>query len=74
MVHRKWIMTTLLVLLGTALCVRLGIWQLDRLAARRAFNAQVQSMRVLPALNLNQQGSDSIDEMEWRAVQLSGDL
>lgn len=72
MVHRKWLITTLLVLLGTALCVRLGIWQMDRLDARRAFNAQVQSMRVLPALNLNQQGSDSIGDMEWRAVQLSG--
>ena len=72
MVHRKWIITTLLVLLGTALCVRLGIWQLDRLDARRAFNAQVESMRMLPALNLNQHGSDSLNEMEWRAVQISG--
>ena len=35
MLHRKWIITTLLVLLGIALCVRLGIWQLDRLEARR---------------------------------------
>ena len=72
LVHRKWIMTTLLVLLGTALCVRLGIWQLDRLDARRAFNAQVESMRALPPLNLDQEGSDSIQDMEWRAVQLSG--
>jgi len=72
MVHRKWITTTLLVLLGTALCVRLGIWQLDRLDTRRAFNAQVESMRALPPLNLDQEGSDSIDKMEWRAVQLSG--
>jgi surfeit locus 1 family protein len=72
LVHRKWIMTTLLVLLGTALCVRLGIWQLDRLDARRAFNAQVESMRALPPLNLDQEGSDSIQDMEWRAVQLRG--
>ena len=72
MLHRKWIITTLLVLLGTALCVRLGIWQLDRLEARRAFNAQVQAMRRLPALNLDQDESDSIQDMEWRAVQVSG--
>ena len=72
MLHRKWLIATLLVLLGTALCVRLGIWQLARLEARRAFNAQVQAMRALPALKLNQDGSDSIQDMEWRAVQLRG--
>ena len=72
LLHRKWIVTTLLVLLGTALCVRLGIWQLYRLEERRAFNAQVQAMRALPALNLDEDGSDSIQDMEWRAVQLGG--
>jgi len=72
MLHRKWSITTLLVLLGTALCVRLGIWQLDRLEARRAFNAQVESMRALPELNLDQDESDSIQDMEWRAVQVRG--
>lgn len=72
MIHRKWIMTTLLVLLGTALCVRLGIWQLDRLDTRRAFNAQVESMRALPPLNLNLEGSDSVQDMGWRAVQVRG--
>ena len=72
MLHRKWIIATLLVLLGTVLCVRLGIWQLDRLEGRRAFNAQVESMRALPVLNLDQDGPDSIQDMEWRAVQLRG--
>ena len=72
MLHRKWIITTLLVLLGTALCVRLGIWQLDRLEGRRAFNTRVQAMRALPALNLDHDGSHSIQDMEWRAVQLRG--
>ncbi|MEO5886211.1 MAG: SURF1 family protein [Anaerolineales bacterium] len=72
MLHRKWIITTLLVFFGTALCVRLGIWQLDRLEARRAFNAQVQAMQALPALNLDQDGSDSVQDMEWRAVQVRG--
>ena len=72
MFHRKWIITTLLVLLGTALCIRLGIWQLDRLEARRAFNAQVQSMRALPPLNLYKDSFDNIQDMEWRAVQVKG--
>lgn len=72
MVQRKWLLTTILVLLGTALCIRLGIWQLDRLEGRRAFNAQIETMRSLPALDLNQEGVDAIDEMEWRAVQVNG--
>ena len=72
MVQRKWLLTTLLVLLGAILCIRLGIWQLDRLAQRRAFNVQVEAMRSLPALDLNQEDSDSVMEMEWRAVHVSG--
>jgi surfeit locus 1 family protein len=72
MFHRKWLLTTLLVFLGTALCIRLGIWQLDRLESRRAFNAQVKSTRALPALDLNQEGTYSITHMEWRAVKVAG--
>ncbi len=53
MFSRRWLLTTLLVFLGTALCIRLGIWQLDRLEQRRAFNAQVTSMRAMPLLDLN---------------------
>jgi len=73
MFSRKWWFATLLVFLGTAFCVRLGIWQLDRLDQRRAFNTQVESMRALPLLDLNQDGFDSINEMEWRAVQVVGE-
>lgn len=73
MFSRKWWLTTLLVLLGTALCVRLGIWQLDRLDQRRAFNAQFESMRALPPLDLNAEGFDSVDTMEWRSVQVTGE-
>ncbi|NJC94824.1 MAG: SURF1 family protein, partial [Anaerolineae bacterium] len=70
MFSRKWWLTTLLVLLGTALCVRLGIWQLDRLDQRRAFNAQFGSMRALHPLALDAEGFDSVDTMEWRSVQV----
>jgi len=72
MFHRKWLIPTLLVLLGTAVCIRLGIWQLDRLEARRAFNEQVESMRALPPLNLDHDASNAIQDMEWRAVQVNG--
>jgi surfeit locus 1 family protein len=71
--NRKWWFTTLLVFLGTALCVRLGIWQLDRLDGRRAFNAQVESMRTMAPVDLDSEGYESIEDMEWRAVTVSGE-
>jgi surfeit locus 1 family protein len=73
MFSRRWLFTTILVFLGTALCIRLGIWQLDRLEQRRAFNAQVTSMRAMPPLDLNAGQVDSIGTMEWRAVTISGE-
>jgi len=73
MFSRKWWFATLLVLLGTALCIRLGVWQLDRLKGRRAFNNQVESMRAMVPLDLNADGFDSIEEMEWRPVTVSGE-
>jgi surfeit locus 1 family protein len=73
MFQRKWILATLLVLAGTALCIRLGIWQLDRLAQRRAFNHQVISMRAMPELDLNRQQPADIAQMEWRPVKVQGE-
>lgn len=72
MFQRKWILATLLVLAGTALCIRLGIWQLDRLAQRRVFNHQVESMRAASVLNLNQDQPKDVSKMEWRSVTVEG--
>lgn len=72
MFSRRWLLTTLLVLLGSALCVRLGIWQLDRLAQRRAFNAHVQAMWQAEPLTLTGQTSQDLTTMEYRAVIVSG--
>ena len=73
MFERKWLITTLLVFAGTALCIRLGIWQLDRLAQRRAFNAQFESARSQPRLDLNREQPDDIATMEWRPVKVTGE-
>jgi surfeit locus 1 family protein len=72
MFQRKWIFATLLVLAGTALCIRLGIWQLDRLAQRRVFNHQVTSMRAMSELDLNEEQPAEISQMEWRPVKVQG--
>ncbi len=73
MFQRRWILTTLLVFAGTALCIRLGIWQLDRLTQRRVFNHQVESRRAMSMLDLNQAQPEDIDTMEWRSVQVTGE-
>lgn len=69
----KWLFTTLLVFTGTAICIRLGMWQLDRLEQRRAFNIQVESMRAADLLDLNQNLPADVSSMEWRAVAVTGE-
>jgi surfeit locus 1 family protein len=73
MFQRKWLIATLLVFAGTTLCIRLGIWQLDRLEQRRAFNAQFESARAESALDLNQELPQDITAMEWRPVKVKGE-
>ena len=72
MFSRQWIFTTLLVLLGAVLCIRLGIWQLDRLDQRRVFNAHYQSMLELPPLDLNADATSDLAALEYRAVTVRG--
>ena len=73
MFTRKWLFATLLVFAGTALCIRLGIWQFDRLEGRRAFNAHFESTRDMSLLDLNKEQPENLVDMEWRAVQVSGE-
>jgi surfeit locus 1 family protein len=73
MFSRAWLIATLLVFLGTAFCIRMGIWQLDRLKQRRVFNTQVESMRAVESLDLNQNLPADISAMEWRAVTVTGE-
>jgi surfeit locus 1 family protein len=73
MFQRKWLIATLLVFAGTALCLRLGIWQLDRLAQRRAFNAAFEAARTETVLDLNQDIPQDVTSMEWRSVKVSGE-
>ncbi len=68
MVSRKWIITTALVIIGSLICVRLGIWQLDRLAERRAFNAHYLDVSTLPVLTITSAPADDLTEMEYRQV------
>jgi surfeit locus 1 family protein len=72
MFSRKWWFATLLAIAGTLVLIRLGIWQLDRLQQRRAFNAQFETARSRAILDLNQKQPADISTMEWRPVQFVG--
>lgn len=72
MFSRRWRLLTLLVFAATLVLIRLGIWQLDRLEGRRAFNAHYLEARAMPELDLNSGIPDSVSEMEYRAVKVIG--
>jgi surfeit locus 1 family protein len=67
---RSWIATTFMALAGAAVCVRLGIWQLDRLAQRQAFNSHVLAMQALPTLELP--STEDLEAQEYRRVRVRG--
>lgn len=68
-----WIFTTLLVIAAIGVLIRLGIWQLDRLEWRRAFNARVTSQLQAETLDLNaSQPLKSLYDMEYRSVIVTG--
>lgn len=71
-ISRRWLLTTLLVLFGAAVCIRLGIWQLDRLAQRRAFNAHYLAMAAAEPLVLPDDSDLDLTRMEYRRVVLTG--
>lgn len=71
---RKWILTTLLALAAMGVLARLGIWQLDRLAQRRAFNARVLAQIEAEPLDLSAAPiPNDLDSMEYRQVTVSGE-
>jgi surfeit locus 1 family protein len=70
---RRWILATLLVLAGIALTIRLGIWQLDRLAQRRAFNSRVAFQMQQPELLLSAEALVAdLARMEYRPAKVHG--
>lgn len=63
---RRYLLTTVLVLLASPVMVRLGFWQLDRLAQRRAYNARVQAMVAAPPLTIEGPQSLPDDPNLWQ--------
>lgn len=61
-----------LTVLVSAVCIGLGIWQLRRLAGRRARNRVALAERDLPPTDLNERSLDS--SVHYRRVTISGRL
>jgi surfeit locus 1 family protein len=67
---REHVLTSILILVAAGVCARLGVWQLARLAQRRAFNAHVAQMQGFAPLHLP--SAANLTEQEYRSVQVSG--
>lgn len=73
LIRRPWIFVTVLVILAAVFMARLGIWQLDRLEQRRAFNAQVLSQIDAPLLPLTEDViTGDLEALEFRSVEITG--
>jgi surfeit locus 1 family protein len=73
---KKWIIPTILVVLGMVLLVRLGFWQLDRLQQKRDFNAMMAERWRSDPYDLNEQALPAdpagMQDLEYRRVAAQG--
>lgn len=73
--NRQWWWATLVVLLGMAVLARLGWWQLDRLAQRRARNAEIVQQLALPPLSLTSEPlPGDADSLKYRRASAHGEF
>ena len=71
----KWRILTVLVIIVIGVMVRLGLWQLERLDERRAYNARIQAQLDAPPLTLDAAAPiDDLGNMEYRAVSVRGEF
>jgi surfeit locus 1 family protein len=70
MFSRRWWLATLLILVAAAVCIRLSIWQLDRLKQTRTTYLHMAAVQNMPPLILPAQGA--LTTMEYRRVNATG--
>lgn len=72
---RRWLLASIVVVLGMVVLARLGIWQLDRLEQRRASNALLLQALEAPPIDLaRQQLSDEYEGLKNRDVMATGEF
>jgi surfeit locus 1 family protein len=70
---RRWFLTTLLAIAAIGVMIRLGLWQLDRLTQRRAFNARIITQQKAEPLTLDSAALNAdLFNMEYRTVAVTG--
>ncbi len=74
--NRRWWWTTLLVMVVCGVMIRLGVWQMDRLAQRRAFNAEITLRLQAPPLTLgaSPQNLEDPASLKYRSVIVRGEF
>ena len=63
----RWLAIAVLLLVSAG-CARLGVWQLSRLHQRRAVNAAILRARVQPPISLDQPGRRDSASLAYRRV------
>ncbi len=73
MLSRRWWFTTVIVLLGIGLTIRMGIWQVDRYHQNKTFADHLSAMQAAPPVTINSgKPSEDLTGMEYRAIQATG--
>jgi surfeit locus 1 family protein len=73
MISRRWWWTTLLVMGGTALTIRLGIWQIDRFQRNQASAYHLLAMKSSPTIEFHgDMPTADLLNMEYRQAQATG--
>lgn len=67
----RWLVT-ITAPIAVATMIGLGVWQLERLAERRATNAAILARQDLPAIDLNREDVSSLGEVEYRSATARG--
>lgn len=73
LVSRRWIIPTILVIVGMIVLARLGIWQLDRLQQKRDHNATMAERWRMEPYDLNSSRLPAdLEDLTYRRIQARG--
>ncbi|MBY0488287.1 MAG: SURF1 family protein [Gemmatimonadaceae bacterium] len=72
MTRARMIVFGVLTVVASAVCVRLGIWQLSRLQERRAKNAVMIARGAMPAVSVSALRAEDTTATHWRRATLRG--
>ncbi len=71
--NRRWWLTTLLVIAGVIVLIRLGEWQLDRRDQKRALNIMMARQWQMEPFNINREPLPAdLEMLEYRRIQAAG--